>query len=63
MTEYSLGDPVEKIVNGKTLRVDPKADHTDITYGDDVFTLRGETIYEGLARAFEWGLNFQKENI
>ena len=61
MVEFFLGDPVEKIVNGKTLRVEPKADHTDIIYGDDVFVLSEETFYEGLARAFEWGLNYQKE--
>jgi len=60
MIEYYLGDPIERTINGKTLRVEHKDNHTSIDYDGHTYELNNESIIDGLACAFEWGLNFNK---
>ena len=56
MTEFYLGEPVEREVIGKKLRVEHLADHTLIKYGNKSLTLRNESVLEGLASAVEWAI-------
>ena len=61
LIELSFGDPVEKEINGKLLRVEYKDKQTIINYGDESLILEKESVIEGLAAAVEWAIGLCSE--